>query len=86
MAQQPKPSQQIPQVLIDALDRLNTETNNIAAVVQSLRDRISTAMTQEDVDAVQNTIDAVVNRLQGIAADPNQPIPVDPPPAALRRR
>lgn len=70
----------IPQALQAALDLIDEETNALAVVVKTLRDKISTGMTDADVAAVQAKLDAVATRLDGIAADPNAPVPPGPPP------
>lgn len=71
----------VPQVLTDALDKINADTSALATVVQSLRDRIGTGMSQADVDAVKARLDEVATRLEGIASDPSQPVPPGPTPA-----
>jgi hypothetical protein len=70
----------VPQALTDALAKVDTETNNLAAVVTDLRSKIGVGMTQTDVDAVDATLDAISTRLSGIAADPTNPIPAGPGP------
>lgn len=70
----------VPQALTDALDKVNTATNKLAGVVRDLRDRVKTGMTQADVDAVQGRLDQVAASLDGIAADPNNPVPPTPVP------
>lgn len=69
-----------PQALTDALTLIDTDTTALAAVVTALRATISTSMTQADVDAVQATLGSVATRLEGIARDPNQPVPAGPLP------
>jgi hypothetical protein len=76
----------LPQEMTDVLNRIDTDTNALAAVVTDLRSRISTGMTQEDVTAVQNKLGEVAGRLEGIASNPAAPVPPSPPPAALRRK
>jgi hypothetical protein len=72
----------IPQNLQDALNAIDAETNALAAVVQDLRNRINTGMSQADVDAVTGTLGDIANRLTGIAANPAQPVPAGPTPTA----
>ncbi len=63
-----------------ALNRLDTETNEIAAEVLKLRETISTSMTPEEVASAQAFLTAVSDRLDGIAKDPNAPVPPGPTP------
>ncbi len=70
----------VPQALTDALALIDRDTNALATVVTNLRNAISTSMTQADVDAVQASLAAVATRLEGIAADPNTPVPPGPAP------
>lgn len=62
----------------DLLHRLDVETTKVGEVVRTLRDKISTSMTAEDVAAVQEKMDAVADRLEATASDPDQPIPPGP--------
>lgn len=75
----------VPQELIDALAKINTETDNLAVVVTALRDAIKTSMTQADVDSVKTSLSDVATRLSGIAADPNAPVPPGPTPQFRKR-
>jgi hypothetical protein len=75
----------VPQEMTDALSKIDTETNELAAVVTDLRSRITTGMTQEDVAAVTGKLGEVATRLDGIAADPNAPVP-GPPVVALPKK
>jgi hypothetical protein len=65
----------VPQNLQDALAAIDADTTALASVVTDLRSKISTSMTQADVDQVTATLTAVGDRLTGIAADPNTPVP-----------
>jgi Asp-tRNA(Asn)/Glu-tRNA(Gln) amidotransferase C subunit len=65
----------IPQALIDAMNRLDTETNEISAKVAELRDQISTSMTPAEVESVQTQMSAIADRLDGLAKDPQNPVP-----------
>lgn len=76
----------VPQELTDALQKIDTDTNNLATVVKGLRDQISTGMTPADVSAVQTKLGEVATRLEGIAADPNVPVPPGPPPQPLQKK
>jgi len=67
--------------LDDVLQKIDTDTDALAATVTALRDKVSTGMSQADVDAVKAKLAAVATRLEGIAADPTTPVPVGPPPA-----
>lgn len=76
----------VPQELTDALKKIDDDTTALAGVVKSLRDQITTSMTQPDVDALKSSLDQVATRLEGIAADPNQPVPPGPLPQAPKRK
>lgn len=65
----------IPQNLQDSLNGLNDATNELATVMADLRSKISTSMSQADVDAVTATLTQVEGRLKGLAADPGNPVP-----------
>jgi hypothetical protein len=65
----------IPQALTDAMNEIDTETNNLSRVVEDLRGRVKTDMSPQEVDGVTQALGVVANRLKGIAADPNNPIP-----------
>jgi hypothetical protein len=71
----------VPQELTDALKKIDDDTNALATVLKTLRDQIGTGMSQTDVDAVKTSLDAVATRLEGLAVDPNQPVPPTPPPS-----
>lgn len=68
------------------LKRLDDDSTKIAAVVKGLRDRISTSMTQADVDAVNATLGAIGDRLEATAADPAAPVPPGPVPTLPAQR
>jgi hypothetical protein len=52
------------------LAAIDAETNNLATVVQGLRDQIKTSMTPAEVDAAKTKLDQIANQLKGIAAGP----------------
>jgi hypothetical protein len=54
-------------------DRVNTATNEIAADLKALRDKIAagTALTPEDVAV----LDGLASRLEAMGADPSDPVP-----------
>jgi hypothetical protein len=58
-----------------ALKKIDTATDNIAADIQRLKDKIVPGMTEAEVAEVQVLADAVVAKLEGIAADPDNPDP-----------
>lgn len=70
------------------LDSLNTATNDVAADVATqaaeiaaLRDQIAAGapVTQAQLDAIASRLGTSVARLQTLAADTNNPVPVVPP-------
>lgn len=65
----------VPQAMTDALKAIDDRTTELAAVVAGLRGRITTAMSQADVDAVVGQLGEVEAHLKGIAADPANPLP-----------
>lgn len=75
----------IPTDLAAVLATIDQDTTNLATVVADLRSKISTSMTQADVDAVQSTMSAVATRLEGIAKDPNAPVPAAPMPTFKKK-
>lgn len=68
----------IPQAMTDALNKIDADTNALAAVVTDLRSKIGVGMSQADVDAVDAKLAEVATRLEGIAADPQNPVPPGP--------
>lgn len=73
----------VPQDLTDALNKIDADTDAVAATIKSLDALISTSMTAADVAAVKTTLAATAARLEGIAVDPNVPVPPGPPPAPV---
>ena len=65
----------VPQDLADAVARVKTAASGAAAKIQSLRDQISTGMTQADVDSVKSDLNTVADALNAAAADPTPPSP-----------
>lgn len=55
--------------------KIDSATNNIAADIQRLKDKITSSMSPADVADVKAQLDAAVSRLEGIAADPDNPDP-----------
>ena len=70
----------VPQILVDALAKIDEETNKLATLVTLLRDKVKTGMSPDDVAVVKGNLDAVATRLTAIAADPDAPIPPEPTP------
>ncbi|MGH3430598.1 MAG: hypothetical protein ACRDQZ_24030, partial [Mycobacteriales bacterium] len=54
----------------DKIALLDTATNDIAAELETLRGQIAA----EDADTAAK-LDPIITRLQGLAADPNNPVP-----------
>ncbi len=68
----------IDQKLSDVLAALDKATNDIGARIDALTAKIGTGMSQADVDAVVSSLQAEVTRLNGLAADPANPVPPNP--------
>lgn len=73
----------VPQDLADALAAVDTDTTALAAVVDSLRAKISTSMTAADVELVKGKLGAISTRLKATAHDPDEPVPPTPPPTPV---
>ena len=58
-----------------ALKKIDTATDNIAADIQRLKEKVTTGMSDADVAEVQADADRIASRLEGIAADPDNPDP-----------
>lgn len=59
-----------------ALAKIDTATDNIAADIVRLKAKIGTGMSDADVAEVQAEADKLVKKLEGLAADPDNPDPV----------
>ena len=65
------------------LDAINLATNNLALVVADIRSQLSNPnMTEAEKQEVLALLDGVKTSLEGIAADPNNPVPPEPAPLA----
>jgi ribosome-associated translation inhibitor RaiA len=58
-----------------ALKKIDLATDNIAADITRLKERIQPGMTEAEVAEVQALAEALVAKLEGIAADPDNPDP-----------
>lgn len=58
-----------------AIARINDATNNIAADIVRLKERISTGLSQADVDAIQAQLQNAATALEAVANDPENPDP-----------
>jgi len=61
------------------LGKIDAATNNIAADIQRLKDKISSSMSPADVADVKSALARTVTRLEGLAADPSNPDPTPEP-------
>ncbi len=63
------------------LGKIDEETNKVAAEIQQLKDQIQneSGITGPDADTVVAKLGTIVQRLQAIGADPDNPIPAPPP-------
>jgi hypothetical protein len=59
-----------------ALAKIDAATDNIAADIKRLKDKVGTGMSDADVASVQAEADRIASKLEGIAADPDNPDPV----------
>lgn len=57
--------------------QMNTATNAVAARIQALIDRLANSPSDADLKEINDGLTAEVNRLNGLGADPAQPIPPD---------
>ncbi len=64
----------------ELLTKIDDETNQVAAEIQQLKDQIANSggISAADADAVVAKLGALQTRLQGLAADPNNPVPAPP--------
>lgn len=76
----------VPASLSAAISAINDDTNQLATVVTDLRSQIGVGMSQSDVDAVNAQLGAIATHLQGIAADPNNPVPPNPPASQTKTK
>jgi hypothetical protein len=75
----------VPQ-LDDVLKRIDDDTTALATTVKDLRDRLSTSMSQADVDAAKGTLSAIADRLEATAKSPDNPVPPGPAPVMAKKR
>lgn len=61
------------------LTRIDTATNTVAAELKDLTDKVATSMSPADVADVQSRLAAAATKLEGVAADPNDPVPAPEP-------
>lgn len=61
-----------------SLARIDTATNNIAADIKRLKDRVAPGMSDQEVAEIQTEADRIAARLEGIASDPENPDPENP--------
>lgn len=63
------------------LDRIDTATTEIATDLRDLREQVKGAgLSAELEESILARLEAHATRLEGIAADPEDPVPGDPPP------
>jgi hypothetical protein len=58
-----------------AMGRIDTATNNISTRISALIAKIGTGMTQAEVDEVNAGLSAEADKLEGLAKDPDNPVP-----------
>jgi hypothetical protein len=79
----------IPQVMIDAMNQIDSATTEVGEDLLRLRDQVKVGMTQADVDAVKDRLTAQAARLTEFAKDPEDPVPTpnpEPTPTPESRR
>lgn len=59
----------------DLIPALNDATNALATRVQLLIDRLQSSPTQEQIDAAVSDLTTLKSQLEGIGADPDNPLP-----------
>lgn len=59
---------------------INDATNQVADRITALTDKLSTNMTGEEVDQIKTDLQASVDRLKVLGANPSQPVPPEPTP------
>lgn len=57
------------------LTAIDAATNAIAARIQKLSDQLANGLSPEDAQAVADSLNAEVTRLQALGSDPNNPVP-----------
>jgi outer membrane murein-binding lipoprotein Lpp len=57
------------------MDEIDTETNNLAAVVDGLRNEVKAGMTPAEESSVKDRMANLRDRLKTIGADPDNPVP-----------
>jgi len=73
-----KPVKAVPPEFIEGLAEINAATNEVAAAMEAEREKTKTAMTPQEVADHKAALTSLANRLRGIAADPNNPVPPTP--------
>jgi len=61
------------------LDDLDKATNDVAARIDALVNAVKPGMTDAEVAAVKQRLSGETDRLRGLAADPNNPVPLPVP-------
>lgn len=59
----------------DILVRIDKATNDLAARITAALAKINTGMTEEEVAQINSELSAVVDHLDGMAKDPENPVP-----------
>lgn len=59
----------------DAMARIDSATNAIAARISDLISKLGTGMSQADLDAVTASLQAEAAKLESLGADPENPAP-----------
>jgi predicted RecB family endonuclease len=65
----------VSQAVTDVLAKIDTATNDVAAELKKLAGQIGTGMTQAEVDTLVTQLQAKADTLEGLAADPANPVP-----------
>ena len=64
--------------LVAAIAAIDTATNDVAKRIADLSAQITTQMTPDDVASVVAQLNTEASKLEGIAANPAQPVPAAP--------
>jgi hypothetical protein len=57
------------------LTRIETATTDLGVRVRAIQDKVGTGMSEADVAAVNTELGAIAGNLEGMAKDPENPIP-----------
>jgi len=68
------------------IQKLNDDTDKVAANIAQLASRIKNTMTDQEVADIKAALTAESDRLGTLAQDPTNPVPPEPPPLVTARQ